>query len=72
MKDPERCENSNKIEKGVSPLVKELNNVDNTRTFGSCQGHFGFEEPEPFNNRAYIEFMMPRGKFGQLEKAIYE
>jgi hypothetical protein len=72
MKDPERCENSNEIEKGVSPLVKELNNVDNTRTFGSCQGHFGFEELEPFNNRAYIEFRMPRGKLGQLEKAIYE
>jgi hypothetical protein len=71
-KDPERCKCSNEIEKRIDPLVKALNKIGSTRTFGSCQGHFGFQEPKPFNGRAYVEFRMPRDKFRELKRAVYE
>ena len=72
MRDPERCEYSDEIEKGVRPLVEALNRCRNTRTFGSCQGHFGVQEPELLNSKCYVEFRMPRSKATKLKQAIYE
>jgi len=72
LRDPERYEFNNKVEGRIASLVEALNECEYTRTFGSCQGHFGFEEPEPFNKKAYVEFRMPRDKFREMEQIIYQ
>lgn len=72
MRDPERYESNNQVERRIAPLVEALNECEYTRTFGSCQGHFGFEEPELFNKKAYVEFRMPRDKFREIERIIHQ
>ncbi|MDH5695966.1 MAG: hypothetical protein OEZ00_05105 [Dehalococcoidia bacterium] len=71
MKDPERCQHNQEIENRISPLVEAFNKCTNTRTFSSCQGHFGFEEPKPVSGKSYVEFRMPQDKFRELEQATY-
>src|SRR5712691_10445236 len=39
------------IEPRIKPLVDALNNTELVSTFSSCEGHFGFYDPQDFTDK---------------------
>ena len=69
MRDPERAKSIKTIERRIKPLVKTLNQRG-IRTIGSCQGHFGYDEPKEVTEKSYLELVISREKFSEIQEII--
>ena len=69
MKDPERSRRIKTIERRIKPLVQLLNQKG-IKTIGSCQGHFGYDEPKVVTERAYVEFISSKAEFLKIQEII--
>ena len=69
MRDPERTKRIRTIERRIKPLVQILNRRG-IKTIGSCQGHFGYDEPKVVTEQAYVEFISSKDEFFKLQELI--
>ena len=69
MKDPERSKRIKTIERRIKPLIQALKQKG-IETGGSCQGHFGYDEPREVTEKAYVEFICPEEVFLRIKLII--